>query len=238
MQGQQLLEELQTPVLMPLLLCAARSSVYCSLLHPPPPLCPCPLPALSPCRRPPSAALAAAPPPRRPRAATRCRAAAAELTGQLLAPSLASVNNVDKKDYLPFLWRCAETACAPSLDARWLLMQRCQFQAGCARLTAYVCVCSAWRPPCRCWRCNKEIDGYRHFRSGECVLFDEAEILRWVAALSCCSHDSGKLAMLVVHGRLDGMAGRLLAGWLEGSGGAGAGCWPTGMVGCRRALAG
>ncbi|KAI3430228.1 hypothetical protein D9Q98_004825 [Chlorella vulgaris] len=30
-----------------------------------------------------------------------------------------------------------------------------------------------------CWRCNKEIDGYRHFRSGECVLFDEAEILRW-----------------------------------------------------------
>jgi hypothetical protein len=74
-------------------------------------------------------------------------------------------------------------------------------------------VCSAWRPPCRCWRCNKEIDGYRHFRSGECVLFDEAEILRWVAALSCCSDDSGKLAMLVVHGRLDGMAGRLLAGW-------------------------
>jgi hypothetical protein len=29
-----------------------------------------------------------------------------------------------------------------------------------------------------CWRCNKEIDGYRHFRTGECILFDEAEILR------------------------------------------------------------
>lgn len=31
----------------------------------------------------------------------------------------------------------------------------------------------------RCWRCGKEIDGYRHFRTGECILFDEAEILRW-----------------------------------------------------------
>ena len=30
----------------------------------------------------------------------------------------------------------------------------------------------------RCWRCGKEIDGYRHFRTGECILFDEAEILR------------------------------------------------------------
>lgn len=32
-----------------------------------------------------------------------------------------------------------------------------------------------------CWRCGKEIDGYRHFRTGECILFDEAEILRWEA---------------------------------------------------------
>ncbi|EFN52541.1 hypothetical protein CHLNCDRAFT_138969 [Chlorella variabilis] len=32
-----------------------------------------------------------------------------------------------------------------------------------------------------CWRCGKEIDGYRHFRSGQCILFDEAEILRWEA---------------------------------------------------------
>ena len=32
--------------------------------------------------------------------------------------------------------------------------------------------------PCRNRRCGKEIDGYRHFRSGECILFDEAEILR------------------------------------------------------------
>ena len=29
-----------------------------------------------------------------------------------------------------------------------------------------------------CWRCGKEIDGYKHFRSGDCILFDEAEILR------------------------------------------------------------
>jgi hypothetical protein len=45
-------------------------------------------------------------------------------------------------------------------------------------------------PPCgRCWRCGKEIDGYRHFRTGECILFDEAEILRWAAA-------SGQLLLL------------------------------------------
>lgn len=31
-----------------------------------------------------------------------------------------------------------------------------------------------------CWRCNKQIEGYTHFKAGsECVLFDEAEILRW-----------------------------------------------------------
>ena len=30
-----------------------------------------------------------------------------------------------------------------------------------------------------CWKCGKEIDGYKHFRSGDCILFDEAEILRW-----------------------------------------------------------
>lgn len=32
-----------------------------------------------------------------------------------------------------------------------------------------------------CWRCGKEIDGYKHFRTGDCILFDEAEILRWEA---------------------------------------------------------
>jgi E3 ubiquitin-protein ligase RNF14 len=31
-----------------------------------------------------------------------------------------------------------------------------------------------------CWRCGKQISGYEHFRtSGACILFDEAEVLRW-----------------------------------------------------------
>lgn len=34
-----------------------------------------------------------------------------------------------------------------------------------------------------CWRCGKAIDGYRHFRSGDCVLFDEAEILRCMGGM-------------------------------------------------------
>jgi hypothetical protein len=48
----------------------------------------------------------------------------------------------------------------------------------CRHCMARFC-CPIPAPP-RCWRCNKEIDGYRHFRSGDCVLFDEAEILRCV----------------------------------------------------------
>lgn len=30
-----------------------------------------------------------------------------------------------------------------------------------------------------CWRCGKEINGYDHFASGECRLFDDEEIRRW-----------------------------------------------------------
>lgn len=30
-----------------------------------------------------------------------------------------------------------------------------------------------------CWRCNKAVDGYDHFRSGSCILFDNSEIQRW-----------------------------------------------------------
>ena len=30
-----------------------------------------------------------------------------------------------------------------------------------------------------CWRCNKAVDGYEHFRSGTCILFDHGEIQRW-----------------------------------------------------------
>ena len=47
---------------------------------------------------------------------------------------------------------------------------------GCNKMT---CGCGAYW----CWRCGKDIsaDGYRHFRSGACILFDEAEVLRWEA---------------------------------------------------------
>merc|ERR1719221_1823447 len=30
-----------------------------------------------------------------------------------------------------------------------------------------------------CWRCGKEINGYDHFATGACRLFDDEEIRRW-----------------------------------------------------------
>jgi|EP01046_Picozoa_sp_COSAG06_P042468 E3 ubiquitin-protein ligase RNF14 len=30
-----------------------------------------------------------------------------------------------------------------------------------------------------CWRCNRAVDGYDHFGSGSCVLFEQAEITAW-----------------------------------------------------------
>lgn len=30
-----------------------------------------------------------------------------------------------------------------------------------------------------CWRCNKQVDGYDHFGSGSCVLFEQSEIDAW-----------------------------------------------------------
>lgn len=32
---------------------------------------------------------------------------------------------------------------------------------------------------CRCWRCERAIEGYDHFREGRCNLFDQQEIDRW-----------------------------------------------------------
>ena len=45
---------------------------------------------------------------------------------------------------------------------------------GCNKMTCGSCGCFF------CYKCGKEIDGYDHFKDGnQCVLFDEAEILRW-----------------------------------------------------------
>ncbi len=48
-----------------------------------------------------------------------------------------------------------------------------QKSAGCNKMTCGNCGAFF------CWRCNKEVDGYEHFRTGKCILFDHAEIQRW-----------------------------------------------------------
>jgi hypothetical protein len=61
---------------------------------------------------------------------------------------------------------------------------------GCNKMT---CVCGAMF----CWRCGDEVEGYDHFNEGgSCVLFDEAEILRW------------NERMAVLHGAEDPVVGR------------------------------
>ncbi|KAK9844924.1 hypothetical protein WJX74_008697 [Apatococcus lobatus] len=49
-----------------------------------------------------------------------------------------------------------------------------------------------------CWRCNKSIDGYEHFRGGACILFDDGEIRAWemqMARLTQAQHDR-EMAMM------------------------------------------
>ncbi|KAK9867526.1 hypothetical protein WJX84_010819 [Apatococcus fuscideae] len=49
-----------------------------------------------------------------------------------------------------------------------------------------------------CWKCNKSIDGYEHFRSGGCMLFDAKEIRAWemeMARLTQAQHDR-EMAMM------------------------------------------
>ena len=49
-----------------------------------------------------------------------------------------------------------------------------QKSEGCNKMTCILCA-ALW-----CWKCGKQVDGYSHFQEGgPCVLFDEAEILRW-----------------------------------------------------------
>ena len=48
-----------------------------------------------------------------------------------------------------------------------------QKSAGCNKMTCGNCGAFF------CWRCNKEVDGYEHFHSGKCILFDHAEVQRW-----------------------------------------------------------
>jgi len=43
---------------------------------------------------------------------------------------------------------------------------------GCNKMSCRNCGCYF------CWKCNKEVDGYDHFKEGNCSLFDEAEIVR------------------------------------------------------------
>ena len=52
---------------------------------------------------------------------------------------------------------------------------RIQRDQGCNKVVCSVCHSAM------CWRCGEKILGYEHFRgaSAKCVLFDEAEILRW-----------------------------------------------------------
>ena len=52
---------------------------------------------------------------------------------------------------------------------------RIQREQGCNKVVCVAC------HQAMCWRCGKKILGYEHFRetASSCVLFDEAEILRW-----------------------------------------------------------
>lgn len=48
-----------------------------------------------------------------------------------------------------------------------------QKQEGCNKMTCGSC--GAYF----CYRCNKPISGYEHFRDGGCVLFELSDIMRW-----------------------------------------------------------
>jgi hypothetical protein len=63
---------------------------------------------------------------------------------------------------------------------------------GCNKMT---CVCGSLF----CWRCGDQVHGYDHFKEGgNCVLFDEAEIMRWERQFGMMmvggGHDDGPVA--------------------------------------------
>ena len=52
-----------------------------------------------------------------------------------------------------------------------------QKSEGCNKMTCGACGAFF------CWRCNRAVEGYDHFRAGACVLFDHGEIQRWEVEL-------------------------------------------------------
>lgn len=68
---------------------------------------------------------------------------------------------------------CFVLACALSGRSHAVPLVR-RWRCSCHITEPLECCYTLW--PRR--RCGKEIDGYRHFRTGECILFDEAEVLR------------------------------------------------------------
>ncbi|KFM25580.1 putative E3 ubiquitin-protein ligase [Auxenochlorella protothecoides] len=74
---------------------------------------------------------------------------------------------------------CGHAFCSPCLGAAAELAPcprcgvACQRDEGCNKMTCGACGAFF------CYRCGRAISGYRHFGDGFCVLFDEAEILRW-----------------------------------------------------------
>ena len=52
-----------------------------------------------------------------------------------------------------------------------------QKSEGCNKMTCGACGAFF------CWRCNRAVEGYDHFRAGACVLFDHGDIQRWEVEL-------------------------------------------------------
>lgn len=104
-------------------------------------------------------------------------------TAQLLASRQYPAGSCSGADTLMMVW-------GPDVQKSTKQCPTCkmaiQKAAGCSHMICGSCGTHF------CWRCNKSIDGYEHFRAGACILFDEGEIRAWemqMARLTQAQHD-------------------------------------------------
>ena len=65
-----------------------------------------------------------------------------------------------------------------------------------------------------CWRCNRAVEGYDHFRSGACVLFDHGEIQRWEVEVQFQIERQAHSSPAILSGVIDGWTCR---SWMQKS---------------------